>query len=267
MTDTDTAATDKDASHPPVQIPNIRQITTDDVYTALKAGLSDFQRAPMFGLFFGAVFSVFGIIMTALLFFSDAGYWVLPMTAGFPLIGPFAAVGLYEVSRRLKNDEPLSWGAILTSGFTSKSGQLPFFAVLAVFFLLVWIVIARVVFAVSFGTATMTNVMTSLEVYATFEGVSMLLIGSVIGAALAGLLFSISVIGVPMLLDREVDIVTAMITSFKATVENRSAMILWAMIVAGATVAACLPLFLGMIFVFPMLGHSAWHLYQAVIEP
>lgn len=138
---------------------------------------------------------------------------------------------------------------------------------LAVFFLLVWIVIARVVFAVTFGTASMTNVMTSLEVYTTFEGVSMLLIGGVIGAALAALLFSISVIGVPMLLDREVDVVTAMITSFKATVENRSAMILWAMIVAGSTVVASLPLFLGMIFVFPMLGHSVWHLYQAVIEP
>ena len=127
--------------------------------------------------------------------------------------------------------------------------------------------IARVVFAVTFGTASMTNVMTSIEVYTTFEGLSMLVLGSVIGAALAGLLFSISVVGVPLLLDRDIDVVTAMITSFKATIENRSAMILWAMIVAGATIVASLPLFLGMILVFPMLGHSAWHLYQAVIEP
>lgn len=113
----------------------------------------------------------------------------------------------------------------------------------------------------------MTNVMTSLEVFTTFQGLSMLVIGGIVGAALAALLFSISVIGVPILLDRDIDIVTAMITSFKATVENRSAMALWAFIVAVTTLIACLPLFLGMIFVFPMLGHSAWHLYQAAIEP
>ena len=259
--------TDMSTSHPPAHVPTIRQITTDDVYAALKAGLSDFQRAPMFGLFFGAVFSCFGIVMAVMLFYSDAGYWVLPLTAGFPLIGPFAAIGLYEVSRRLQSDEPRNWGAILSAGFTSRSGQLPFFAVIAVFFLLVWIVIARVVFAVTFGTATMTNVMTSIEVYTTFEGLAMLVIGSGVGAALAGLLFSISVIGVPLLLDREIDVVTAMLTSFKAAEENRSAMLLWAMIVAASIVVASLPLFLGMIVVFPMLGHSAWHLYQAVIEP
>jgi uncharacterized membrane protein len=245
----------------------IRQIGTEDVYAALKAGLADFQRAPFYGLFFGAVFSLFGVIIAATLFFGSAGYWILPMAAGFPLVGPFAAIGLYEVSRRLGKDEPLSWGPVLSAGFTSRSGQLPFFAVIAVFFLLVWIVIARVVFAITFGTASMTNVMTSIEVYTTFEGFSMLVIGSVIGAALAGLLFSISVIGVPLLLDRDIDVVTAMITSFKATVENRNAMFLWAIIIAVSVLVASLPLFLGMIFVFPMLGHSAWHLYQATVEP
>ncbi|MEL7256103.1 MAG: DUF2189 domain-containing protein [Pseudomonadota bacterium] len=259
--------TETAAPKAPAPVPAIRQITTQDVFAALRAGLSDFQRAPMFGLFFGAVFSVFGVLMAAMLFYGSAGYWVLPLTAGFPLIGPFAAIGLYEVSRRLASDEPLSWGAILSAGFTSRSGQLPFFAVVAVFFLLVWIVIARVVFAVTFGTASMTNVMTSIEVYTTFEGLSMLLIGGVVGAALAGLLFSITVIGVPILLDRDIDVVTAMITSFKATVENQGPMMLWGLIVAGATLVAALPLFLGMVLIFPMLGHSAWHLYRAVIAP
>ncbi|MEM7733360.1 MAG: DUF2189 domain-containing protein [Pseudomonadota bacterium] len=259
--------TESASPHAPAHVPAIRQITTDDVFAALKAGLSDFQAAPLFGLFFGAVFSCFGVLMAALLFYGSAGYWVLPLTAGFPLIGPFAAIGLYEVSRRLSADEPLNWGAVLAAGFTSRSGQLPFFAVVAVFFLLVWIVIARVVFAVTFGTASMTNVMTSIEVYTTFEGLSMLVIGSVIGAALAALLFSISVIGVPILLDRDIDVVTAMITSFKATVENRGPMLLWAAIIAGTTLVASLPLFLGMVLIFPTLGHSAWHLYRAVIAP
>ncbi len=258
MTDTTTA---------PPPVPVVRSITTNDIRAAIKAGLSDFQRAPMFGLFFGTVFSFFGIAIALGLYHGQASYWLLPAAAGFPLIGPFAALGIYEVSRRLEEGEALEWAPILTAGFRSRSGQLPFFAVLAVFFFLVWIVLARVVFAISFGTASMTNVMTSIQVFATFEGVSMLIVGSVVGAALAALLFSITIVGVPILLDRDIDVVTAMITSFKATVENRLPMLMWALIVAASTMVACLPLFLGMILVFPMLGHSAWHIYRAAVEP
>ncbi|MBC6441979.1 MAG: DUF2189 domain-containing protein [Rhodobacteraceae bacterium] len=248
-------------------IPTVRGIGTVDTYQALRAGLSDFQRAPLFGLFFGALFSVFGILIAWGLVQGEASYWILPAAAGFPLVGPFAAVGLYEVSRRLERGEPLQWWPVLTSGFTARGGQLPFFAVLAIFVFLVWIVLARVIFAVSFGTASMTNIMTSFEVFFTFQGILMLAIGSTVGAALATLLFSISVVGVPLLVDRDIDVVTAMITSFKATVENRSAMFLWGCIVAVTSIFAMLPLFLGMILVFPMLGHSAWHLFRMVIEP
>ncbi|MEM9709391.1 MAG: DUF2189 domain-containing protein [Pseudomonadota bacterium] len=247
--------------------PAVRDITPDDVYAALRSGLEDFQKAPIYGLFFGAVFSIFGVTIAWALFQGAASYWILPVAAGFPLIGPFAAVGLYEVSRRLEAGEELTWWPILTSGFTSRNGQLPFFAVLAVFVFLAWIVLARVIFAVSFGTATMTNVLSSVEVFFTFQGIVMLFIGSVVGAALAALFFSISVVGVPILVDRDIDVVTAMITSFRATVENRAAMGLWGIIVAAATIVAMLPLFLGMVLVFPMLGHAAWHIYRKVVEP
>lgn len=247
--------------------PVVRQISAEDIVKSLKAGLADFQRAPAFGLFFGAVFSIFGVLIAFALFRGNTSYWILPAAAGFPLIGPFAAVGLYEVSRRLEAGEDLNWGKILSSGFNSRNGQLPLFAVLAVFAFLVWIVLARVVFAVSFGTASMTNVMTSFDVFFTFHGITMLFIGSIVGAALAALLFSISVIGVPILIDRDIDVVTAMITSFKATIENRNAMLRWGLIVAAATMVAMLPLFLGMILVFPMLGHASWHIYRATVEP
>ncbi|QPH54819.1 DUF2189 domain-containing protein [Pontivivens ytuae] len=248
-------------------LPQIRSLTREDVTASLKAGLNDFQRAPVYGLFFGAVFSVVGIAITWALFLGDASYWILPFAAGFPLIGPFAAVGLYEVSRRLEAGEELSWGPILKAGFRQNNSQLPFFAVLTVFGFLFWIVLARVIFAISFGTATMTNVMTSLDVYFTAQGLTMLVVGTVIGAALAALLFSISVVGVPMLMDRDIDVVTAMISSVKAVVENREAMIFWGLMVAIAVFIAMLPLFLGMVLVFPILGHASWHIYRKAVEP
>ena len=249
-----------------VPLPTINSITRDDVRDALKAGLSDFQRAPVYGLVMGAAFSVVGIAIALMLFQGEAGYWILPLAAGFPLIGPFAAVGIYEVSRRLEAGEELRWGPILRAGFRQRNSQLPMFAAFAVFVLLVWLVIARVIFAITFGTSSMTNVMTSLEVFFTVPGILMLILGTIVGAALATLLFSITVVAVPLLLDRDIDFVTAMITSFKATVENRDAMMSWGIAVAVATAVAMLPMFLGMILVFPALGHASWHIYRKAID-
>lgn len=248
------------------QLPAVNAITSTDIRDAMRAGLADFQRAPAFGLFFGAVFSIAGVAIVWALYTGETSYWIFPAAAGFPLIGPFAAVGIYEVSRRLEAGEELSWNAILGAGFRHKNMQLPLFAVLTVFSFLAWIVLARVIFAISFGTAPMTNVMSSFEVLLTGPGLAMLVIGTVAGAALAALLFSISVVGVPLLLDRDIDVVTAMITSFSATVQNREAMLYWGVIVGGAIFLAMLPLFLGMILVFPALGHASWHVYRKVID-
>jgi uncharacterized membrane protein len=250
----------------PAPLPEVKSISQTDIRAALKDGLADFQRAPIYGLFFGAVFSLFGIAITWALYQGEASYWIFPVAAGFPLIGPFAAVGIYEVSRRLEAGEPLDWGPVLAAGLRQKNSQLPFFAVFTVFAFLAWIVLARVIFAVSFGTAPMTNVMTSFHVFFTVPGLTMLIIGTIVGAALAALLFAVSVVGVPLLLDQDIDVVTAMITSFKATVENRDAMVFWGGIVAVAIVVAMLPLFLGMIVVFPALAHASWHIYRRVVD-
>lgn len=249
----------------PTQAVEPRQISKADVQNALRAGLADFQKTPLLSFFFGAVFSIAGICLALLLARGEVGYWLLPLAAGFPLIGPFAAVGLYEISRRIEAGEPLQLSAILTTIFRSPNGQLPLFMVLVVFFFLAWLVMARVIFAVSFGTASMTNVLTSVEVFFTAPGLVMLAVGSLVGAALAALLFSISVVGVPMLMDRDVDFVTAMITSVRATLDNQSTMLIWGLTVAVATIIAMLPIFLGMVLVFPVLGHASWHLYRAII--
>jgi len=254
-----------DAVSPP-QLPAVKSITSTDIRDAIRAGLADFQKAPIYGLFFGAIFSIAGVAIVWALYTGEVSYWIFPAAAGFPLIGPFAAVGIYEVSRRLEAGEELSWSAILTAGFRHQNSQLPLFAVLTVFSFLAWIVLARVIFAISFGTAPMTNVMSSFAVLLTGPGLVMLVIGTIAGAALAALLFSISVVGVPLLLDRDIDVVTAMITSFSAAVENRQAMAYWGVVVAGAIFLAMLPLFLGMVLIFPALGHASWHVYRKVID-
>ena len=248
-------------------LPTVKSITREDIRSALKAGLTDFQRAPIYGLFFGAVFSLAGIAIAWALYQGEAGLWIMPVAAGFPLIGPFAAVGLFEVSRRLEAGEKLAWGPILLAGFRQANSQMPLFAVLTVFVFLGWIVLARLIFAISFGTTSMTNVMTSFEIFFTGPGFTMLIFGSVVGAALAALLFSVSVVGVPLLLDRDIDVITAMITSFKATVENREAMLFWGIFIGVSVVVAMLPLFLGVILVFPALGHASWHIYRMAVEP
>lgn len=247
------------------RMPEVNRITPADIVGALRAALSDFARAPQYGLVIGAIFSLAGIVIALFLVSGGRSLWLLPVAAGFPLIGPFAATGLYEVSRRLEVGERPGWGDVLGAGF--RNSQLPLFAVFAVFAFLVWIVLARVIFAVSFGTSEMPNVMTSLGVFLTAPGILMLVIGTAVGAALATLLFAISAVSVPMLVDRDIDVVTAMIASFGAVVENREAMFRWALVIVAAMVIGMLPFFLGMVLVFPVLGHATWHVYRKVIGP
>ena len=225
------------------------------------------EQSPHLGLFFSGFYVAVGAAIAAVTYVTGTTFWLILAVLGFPLIGAFAALGLYEVSRRRQVGEALDFGAIVSVVWSERSGQLPWLAVMVVVLFLFWFFLGHMIFALFLGLSPMTNISSSPDVLLSSDGLAMLAFGTAVGAAFAALTFAMSVLSMPMLLDREVDIVTAMITSFKATVENRGAMIFWAMIVAGTTVVACMPLFLGMIFVFPMLGHSAWHLYQAVIEP
>ena len=247
--------------------PDLRAPTFADIIASLRAGVRDFAAAPHLGLFFSGFYVAVGAAIAAVTYVTGTTFWLILAVLGFPLIGAFAALGLYEVSRRRQVGEALDFGAIVSVVWSERSGQLPWLAVMVVVLFLFWFFLGHMIFALFLGLSPMTNISSSPDVLLSSDGLAMLAFGTAVGAAFAALTFAMSVLSMPMLLDREVDIVTAMITSFKATVENRGAMIFWAMIVAGTTVVACMPLFLGMIFVFPMLGHSAWHLYQAVIEP
>ena len=247
--------------------PVIRSITRADVTAALVAGLGDIARAPVYSLFFGVVFSLLGIAITYLLFVVGSSYWALPLAAGFPLIGPFAAVGLYEVSRRLEAGEPLSWAAVLGAVVREGRFQLPSYAFVTLFVFLIWVYLAHLIFALSFGLKPLTNVMTSTEILFSAEGIAMLIAGTIVGGAIAILLFCISVMSVPMLLERDIDVVSSMVASVQTVIRNPGPMLFWGVILVVLCVLAMLPLFLGMILIFPMLGHASWHLYRRTVEP
>lgn len=249
------------------QRPVLNSITMADLRAALAAGMRDFARARFKSLFFGAVFSGIGIVISYLLVFAGSSYWVLPVAAGFPLIGPFAAIGLYEISRRLEAGEPLDWSGIFGAVVRGGRTQLASYAFVALFVFLIWVYLAHLIFALSFGLKPLTNVMTSADLMFSGAGMTMLGVGTLVGGVIAAMLFAISVTAVPMMLERDIDIVSAMIASVRTVLMNRGPMVAWGLIIAVACALAMLPLFLGMILVFPVLGHASWHLYRRAVAP
>jgi len=254
-----------ETSAPPM-MPEPQAITSDDVRAALSAGWADFRAAPAFGLFFGVVFSIVGMVIFAQLVVWQTSYWLLPVMAGFPLIGPFAAVGLYEVSRRREAGEPLDWNGVLTVIGRERGSQIPYMAFVVLFFYMSWVYFAHLIFALIMASQPMTNVSSSFGILTTPAGLMMLLIGTVVGGALALILFAITVVSIPMLLDREIDVVSAMIVSVQTVLANKGPMLYFAGIVAVLSALAMIPGFIGMIVVFPVLGHATWHLYRHAVE-
>ena len=231
---------------------------------ALRRAVSDMRRAPGFGILFSGACVVIGLVFAWVTWKTGHSYWLVFAVVGFPLVGPFAAVGLYEVSHRLDQGQPLTLGAILGVVAHQRRRQLPSICAVIVIFFLFWFFLAHMIFALFLGLSTMTNVSSSFEIYRTLDGLRMLGVGSLVGGVFALVLYMITVLALPLLLDREVDFVTAMITSFQYVQGNFGVMILWAAVIAGLTFVAMLPAFLGLFIVLPLLGHASWHLYRLI---
>jgi uncharacterized membrane protein len=247
--------------------PVIRSITADDVYGALAAGWADFRAAPRFGLFFGGVYALVGIAIFLQLWVLDQPFWIVPFAFAFPLIGPFAAIGLYEVSRRREAGEPLDWAEVLGVVWSKRDSQIPSMAFIVLAGFMVWMWVASMIVIIFLGRMSFAVYSDFGAILSTPSGLAMLVVGGLAGAAIAFVLFAITAVSLPMLLDRDIDYVTAMVTSWQAVMSNLHPMLTWGWIVAGSLFVAMLPLFLGLIVVLPVLGHATWHLYRKVIAP
>jgi uncharacterized membrane protein len=248
--------------------PVIRTITRHDVIEALVAGLRDFAAAPQYGLVFGGVYTLGGVAIFACLFWYDLVHLAYPLAAGFVLVGPFVATGLYEVSRRRERGEAMSFRAVFGSVWAQRRREMGWMAFVAIFLLIVWLYQVRLLIALFLGLRSFATLGEFLDVLiSTPEGLTFLAIGHVVGAFLALIAFTLTVVSFPLLVDRDHDFITAMITSFRAVAANPMVMICWGACVTALLIVAILPLFIGLLVVLPVLGHATWHLYRRIIAP
>ncbi|QRG06277.1 DUF2189 domain-containing protein [Xanthobacter dioxanivorans] len=248
--------------------PTIRAITFADVKAALLEGVEDFNRAPVIGALFGAVYAFGGIILLACVFALDLGYLAYPLFAGSVLIGPFVAAGLYDVSRELEAGRTPTLRGVLSTVFAQRKRELGWMAFVTIFAFIIWMYQVRLLLALFLGFASFGTMQEFMRVlFTTSDGLSFLAVGHVVGAALALGLFSITVVSFPLLMDRDLDVVTAMITSVQAVLLSPGPMIAWGMTVVAVLFIGAAPCFLGLIVVLPVLGFATWHLYRRVISP
>jgi uncharacterized membrane protein len=246
-------------------VPEVRALTVDDITLALAAGLRDFRAAPGFGLFFGGVYVAAGLALMYVVSELSLYYLAYPIAAGFALIAPLVAVGLYEVSRSLERGERPHWGPVLGAIRHHGARELGYMALVALFGLLLWVYAAGFLYALFFGLKPLgLGELVSASV-STPNGIAFLMLGNLVGTFIAALLFSVSVVSYPLLIDRDIDFVTAMATSVRAVVAAPAAMIGWAVFIGFLLVVAILPMFLGLVLVLPLLGHATWHLYRRVV--
>ncbi|KIC40010.1 membrane protein [Ruegeria sp. ANG-R] len=250
------------------QIPEIRKVTAADITASLKAGFSDFLARPILSGFFGLFYAVFGILLVWCLVWLGKIWMIIPAVVGFPLVAPFAAAGLYEMSRRLQKREPFGWSEILVVMANQRKREMGWMAFVTLFVFWVWVYQIRLWLAIILQNASFSDFDGFVDtVFFTPQGWTFLAVGTCVGAFLSAVLFSVTVIAMPMLLDRETNFVSAMLTSIRVVTESPVVMLGWAAIISITMLLSLVPAFLGLIFTLPILGHTTWHLYQRAVPP
>ena len=249
-------------------LPKVNRVTADDITESLKAGFSDFLARPLMSGVFGLFYAVFGILFVWVLFWLGKIWMVLPAAIAFPLVAPFACAGLYEMSRRLQRGESFGSSEILTVMANQRQREMGWMAFVTLFVVWIWFYQFRTLLVIILQDSSFSDLQGFLNiVLLTTEGWTFLAIGTCLGAILSAALFSVTVVAMPMLLDRDIDFITATLTSIRVVRENPVVMLAWAAIITVTMLLSLVPAFLGLIFTLPILGHTTWHLYQRAVSP
>lgn len=248
--------------------PVVRKIGFADLRDSLAKGLDDFYAMPTHAMFLCVIYPVVGFALARLAFGYSIVPLLYPLASGFALVGPVAALGLYELSRRRESGLQVSATRALDVLQSSSIGAITALALLLLTIFVIWIALAKAIYVANFGYAAPESVETfARNIFTTGAGWTLFIVGNGVGLLFAILVLTISVVSFPLLLDRDVGAAVALLTSIRVVVRNPVTMMIWGLIVAALLIAGSLPLFFGLTVVMPVLGHATWHLYRKTIEP
>ncbi|CAE7874186.1 unnamed protein product [Symbiodinium necroappetens] len=246
-------------------LPKIRKISVDRPWAWLAAGWQDLRSAPSVGLGYGAIFTVVGFLLLGIAY--ELGlFWqvLLPIAGGFLLVAPVLAVGLYETSRRLQAGEPTSM-ALALAGWQRNLGQIALIGVVGLVLWIAWMRLAFLIFMLFFSYEPPRPDNFLADVFLSDITIPFLLTGTAVGAVLALIAFAISAVSVPMLMDRDVNVMAAVVTSVEAVRQNFFPMLVWASLIVLFTAAGLLTFYFGLIITLPLIGHATWHAYRDLV--
>jgi len=248
--------------------PVVRRISPSDLYQALAHGIDDFTAMPSHAVFLCVIYPLLGIFLIALTFGSALLPLAFPIAAGFALVGPLAAIGLYELSRRREAGLDSSSSHALDVLHSPSLGAIVALGVLLMAIFLIWLAVADEIYIANFGYGSPASLHQFVsDVVNTRAGWNLIIVGTGVGFLFAVVALTISAISFPLLLDRDVGAAVALATSIRVVAENPVTMALWGLIVAALLVIGSIPFFLGLTVVMPVLGHATWHLYRRAVEP
>lgn len=228
----------------------------------LALGWRDFKQAPGIGLFYGGCFAAMGWLLLTV--YEHAPAYTLAMSAGFLLMGPFLCLGLYDVSRKLEQGQKPDFGDSLMA-WDTRTGTMAIFGVVLLILEMIWGRASLIVFALSFDS--MPDFKGSLLKLFEPENIEFIVAYLSVGGLFAGLIFAVSVVSIPMILDRPTDAITASLTSMRLCLTQPGVMLLWGALLTGLVAVALVPWFLGLLVLGPVMGHASWHAYRASVAP